>query len=167
MWGFGSIGQETARLFKAFGANVTGVAQSAGERSGFPVIATEQIDEYLPTTDILVMVLPTSDSTFKALDAHKLQLLPKRAYLVNVGRGTTVDEDALVVALNSGSIAGAALDVTATEPLPSDSPLWDAKNIVITPHAAGGRPVNPEELIAHNIRAFRTGAAASEYRNRF
>ena len=65
--------------------NVTGVAQSAGERSGFPVIATEQIDEYLPTTDILVMVLPTSDSTFKALDAHKLQLLPKRAYLVNVG----------------------------------------------------------------------------------
>ena len=167
VWGFGSIGQETARLFKAFGANVTGVAQSAGERSGFPVIATEQIDEYLPTTDILVMVLPTSDSTFKALDAHKLQLLPKRAYLVNVGRGTTVDEDALVAALNSGSIAGAALDVTATEPLPSDSPLWDAKNIVITPHAAGGRPVNPEELIAHNIRAFRTGAAASEYRNRF
>ena len=86
------------------------------------MIATEQIDEYLPTTDILVMVLPTSDSTFKALDAHKLQLLPKRAYLVNVGRGTTVDEDALVAALNSGSIAGAALDVTATEPLPSDSP---------------------------------------------
>ena len=69
--------------------------------------------------------------------------------------------------LNTGSIAGAALDVTATEPLPSDSPLWDAKNIVITPHAAGGRPVNPEELIAHNIRAFRTGAAESEYRNRF
>ncbi|MFC2536689.1 MAG: NAD(P)-dependent oxidoreductase, partial [Rothia dentocariosa] len=66
VWGFGSIGQETARLFKAFGANVTGVAQSAGERSGFPVIATEQLDEYLPTTDILVMVLPTSDSTFKA-----------------------------------------------------------------------------------------------------
>ena len=93
--------------------------------------------------------------------------LPKRAYLINVGRGTTVDEDALIAALNSGSIAGAALDVTATEPLPSDSPLWDAKNIVITPHAAGGRPVNPEELIAHNIRAFRTGAAASEYRNRF
>ena len=58
VWGFGSIGQETARLFKVFGANVTGVAQSAGERSGFPVIATEQIDEYLPTTDILVMVLP-------------------------------------------------------------------------------------------------------------
>ena len=75
--------------------------------------------------------------------------------------------DANVLVWGFGSIAGAALDVTATEPLPSDSPLWDAKNIVITPHAAGGRPVNPEELIAHNIRAFRTGAAASEYRNRF
>ncbi len=87
------------------------------------MIATEQIDEYLPTTDILVMVLPTSDSTFKALDAHKLQLLPKRAYLVNVGRGTTVDEDALVAALNSGSIAGAALDVTATEPLLRFAPV--------------------------------------------
>lgn len=167
VWGFGSIGQETARLFKAFGAHVTGVAQSAGERGGFSVITTEQIDEYLPMTDILVLVLPTSDSTFKVLDAHKLQLLPKRAYLVNVGRGTTVDESALVDALNSGSIAGAALDVTAVEPLPADSPLWDAKNIVITPHAAGGRPVNPEELIAHNIRAFRAGAAEGEYRNRF
>ncbi len=87
------------------------------------MIATEQIDEYLPTTDILVMVLPTSDSTFKALDAHKLQLLPKRAYLINVGRGTTVDEDALVAALNSGSIAGAALDVTAIEPLLRFAPV--------------------------------------------
>ena len=167
IWGFGSIGRETARLFSAFGAKVTGVARSAGERYGFPVIATEQIDEYLPSTDILVMILPDSPETKQALNAQKLSLLPARAYLVNVGRGSTVDEDALVTALNSGALAGAALDVASVEPLPASSILWDAKNIVITPHAAGGRPVNPEELIAHNLRALRTGAAPSEYRNRF
>lgn len=167
IWGFGSIGQETARLFKALGAQVTGVARTAGQRNGFEVITTEQVDEYLPATDVLVMVLPTSDETFHALDEHRLSLLPSRAYVVNVGRGTTVDEGALIAALNEGRIAGAALDVVHTEPLPASSPLWDARNIVITPHAAGGRPVNPEELIAHNVRAFRAGAPASKYRNRF
>lgn len=167
IWGFGSIGQETARLFKAFGAKVTGVARSAGVRNGFEVVAAEQLEQYLPETDVLVMVLPDSPETKHALDAHKLSLLPARAYLVNVGRGSTVDEDALVTALNEGRLAGAALDVVSVEPLPESSPLWDAQNIVLTPHAAGGRPVNPEELIAHNLCAFRAGAEASEYRNRF
>ncbi|QRZ61412.1 NAD(P)-dependent oxidoreductase [Rothia sp. ZJ932] len=162
IWGFGSIGQATARLFDAFGAKVTGVARSAGERAGFPVVATEDIDPLLEKTDILVMILPTSDETTNALDSCKLEKLPKRSYLINVGRGTTVDEEALIAALNTGEIAGAAVDVVVEEPLPADSPLWGAKNLIITPHSAGGRPVNPEELIAHNLQALRDAEAGQE-----
>ncbi|MBM7052156.1 NAD(P)-dependent oxidoreductase [Rothia sp. ZJ1223] len=162
IWGFGSIGQATARLFDAFGAKVTGVARSAGERAGFPVVATEDIDPLLEKTDILVMILPTSDETTNALDSCKLEKLPKRSYLINVGRGTTVDEEALIAALNTGEIAGAAVDVVVEEPLPADSPLWGAKNLIITPHSAGGRPVNPEDLIAHNLQALRDAEAGQE-----
>ena len=76
---------------------------------------------------------------------------------MNVGRGSTVDEDALVAALRDGELAGAALDVTSTEPLPVDSPLWDLPNVIITPHAAGGRPLGAAALIAANALALRRG----------
>lgn len=169
IWGFGSIGQATARLFKAFGANVTGVARSAGERAGFPVITEDQLNEQLEKTDVLVMILPSSDETEKALNAERLSHLQKRSYVINVGRGITVDEDALLEALNSEQIAGAGLDVTAVEPYPADGPLWEAKNILITPHAAGGRPVDPESLIAQNLQALRDEEAGQEadWRNKF
>lgn len=168
IWGFGSIGKETARLFDAFGAQVTGVARSAGERDGFPVVTEEQMGEVLPETDVLVMILPTSDETKNALNANVLEQLPAHAYVVNVGRGTTVNESDLIQALNSGKIAGAALDVASEEPLPADNPLWEAKNVVITPHAAGGRPVNSEELISHNVEALRADLSGGhgEYRNK-
>lgn len=168
IWGFGSIGQAAARLFAAFGAQVTGIARSAGERAGFPVLAESDLDKVLPETDLLVMILPQSEQTYQALGAHQLELLPSHAYLVNVGRGSTVDEAALAEALRQGSIAGAALDVTATEPLPADDPLWEAPNLVITPHAAGGRPVNPEALIAQNLQALRDERAGrpANWRNR-
>lgn len=168
IWGFGSIGQETARLFKAFGSKVTGIARHAGERNGFPVITEDQMGEYLPETDVLVMILPNSDSTAEVLNAEVLQQLPSRAYVINVGRGSTVNEADLMEALNTDGIAGAALDVVSEEPLPSDNPLWGTKNLVITPHAAGGRPVNPEELIAHNLEALRQDITgdSGEYRNK-
>lgn len=168
IWGFGSIGTTAARLFEAFGAQVTGVATTAGEREGFRVIATEDIETILPETDILVMILPNSESTQNALDAARLAKLPSRAYVINVGRGPTVNETDLVAALNEGSIAGAALDVAVTEPLPADDPLWSAKNIVITPHSAGGRPVNPEALIKQNLQAVRDARAGApaNWRNR-
>ncbi|MDO4898703.1 MAG: NAD(P)-dependent oxidoreductase [Rothia sp. (in: high G+C Gram-positive bacteria)] len=168
IWGFGSIGQATARLFEAFGAKVTGVAQSAGERAGFKVIATEDIDQILPETDILVMILPNSESTQNALDAARLAKLPNRAYVINVGRGPTVNEADLVAALNTGQIAGAGIDVAVTEPLPASSDLWAAQNIVITPHSAGGRPVDPEALIAQNLQALRDTRAGqpAHWRNK-
>ena len=158
IWGFGAIGQTLAPLLRDLGARVRGVARSAGERSGFAVVAEDDLDRELRQTDVLVMILPATPATTRALDAGRLAALPAHAYVVNVGRGSTVDEPALVAALAEGRIAGAALDVTDVEPLPPDSPLWDAPNLVLTPHAAGGRPVGADDLIAANLEALLAGA---------
>ncbi|PFG39992.1 phosphoglycerate dehydrogenase-like enzyme [Georgenia soli] len=157
VWGFGNIGRTLAPLLRGLGAEVRGVARSAGPRDGFDVIAEDDLTAELARTDVLVMILPATPQTERALDADRLAALPRHAYVVNVGRGTTVDEDALAEALRAGAIAGAAVDVTAVEPLPADSPLWDLPNLVITPHAAGGRPVGADELIAANLAALRAG----------
>lgn len=168
VWGFGSIGSTLAPLLTALGAQVTGIARSAGERHGYPVVATEDKAEVLAQSDVLVMILPSGEATEKALDAKALAALPDSAYVVNVGRGSTVDEPALVSALEEGRIAGAAIDVARQEPLPAEDPLWDAPHLVITPHAAGGRPVDPEPLLAQNLEALRTELAGGtgEFRNR-
>jgi phosphoglycerate dehydrogenase-like enzyme len=157
VWGFGNIGQNLAPLLQALGAQVTGVGRSAGERAGFPVVAQDQLEAELGQTDVLVMILPATEATTHALDAARLAALPRHAFVVNVGRGTTVDEPALLAALTERRIAGAALDVTEVEPLPADSPLWDAPNLLLTPHAAGGRPVGGEELVGTNLAALLAG----------
>jgi phosphoglycerate dehydrogenase-like enzyme len=157
VWGFGNIGQNLAPLLEALGAQVRGVGRSAGERAGFPVVAEDELDAELRQTDVLVMILPATEATTHALDAARLTALPRHAFVVNVGRGTTVDEPALVAALTERGIAGAALDVTEVEPLPADSPLWDAPNLLLTPHAAGGRPVGSDELVAANLEALLAG----------
>ncbi|SDY76092.1 Phosphoglycerate dehydrogenase [Geodermatophilus africanus] len=157
VWGFGNIGQHLAPLLRALGAQVRGVGRSAGERAGFPVVAEDELDAELRRTDVLVMILPATEATTHALDPARLGALPRHAFVVNVGRGTTVDEPALVAALAEGRIAGAALDVTEVEPLPADSPLWDAPNLLLTPHAAGGRPVGSDELVAANLAALLAG----------
>ena len=153
VWGFGAIGVATARLLTAFGASVRGVARSAGQRAGFEVIAVEDVESALPWTDLLVMVLPSTPQTAGALSAERLALLPRRAVVVNVGRGATVDQAALEAALRSGAISAAGLDVTDPEPLPADSTLWDAPNLLLTPHAAGGRVVGAVERIIANAAA--------------
>jgi phosphoglycerate dehydrogenase-like enzyme len=157
VWGFGQIGQNLAGLLRGLGAHVRGVARTAGDRAGFPVVAESDLEAELAATDVLVMILPADAATEGALDAARLAALPDHAYVVNVGRGTTVDEDALHAALTAGTIAGAALDVTAVEPLPAGSPLWEAPNLVLTPHAAGGRPVDADTLIAENVAALAAG----------
>ncbi|SET11703.1 phosphoglycerate dehydrogenase [Geodermatophilus poikilotrophus] len=157
VWGFGNIGQNLAPLLQALGAQVRGVGRSAGERAGFPVVAEDRLAAELEHADVLVMILPATEATTHALDAGRLAALPRHAFVVNVGRGSTVDEPALVAALTDGGIAGAALDVTEVEPLPADSPLWDAPNLLITPHAAGGRPVGADELVATNLAALLAG----------
>jgi len=157
IWGFGAIAECLAPLLTALGARVTGVARTAGARAGYPVVATESLPEVLPDTDVLVMILPNAPDTLGALNAELLALLPRRAWLVNVGRGATVDEEALVETLRAGAIAGAGLDVFRTEPLPADSPLWDLPNVIITPHTAGGRPRNAAALLSANLAAFLAG----------
>ncbi|MEX5297488.1 NAD(P)-dependent oxidoreductase [Kocuria sp. CPCC 205292] len=157
IWGFGAIGQHLADLCTALGSQVTGVARSSGERGGHPVITPEQLPEHLPGTDVLVLVLPHAPATERALDREMLDALPSHALVVNVGRGSTVDEDALVEALSTGSIAGAAIDVAAQEPLPADSPLWSAPNLTITPHMAGGRPIGAADLLRENLEALTQG----------
>ncbi len=160
IWGFGSIAQTLAPYLRAMGAEVRGVARSAGPRAGFPV--GDDIDAELPDADVLVMLVPALPETDRALDARRLARLPDHAWVVNVGRGATVDEDALVAALRDGTIGGAALDVTRVEPLPPESPLWDAPNLIISPHAAGGRPVGAEELVSANLAAFVAGQPLRE-----
>jgi phosphoglycerate dehydrogenase-like enzyme len=157
IWGFGSIGQTVAPLLSALGAEVTGVARAEGERAGFPVVPAERLPALLPDTDVLVMILPATDETEKALDARMLALLPARAWVVNVGRGATVDEQALAESLRAGKLGGAALDVFRTEPLPADSPLWDLPNVIISPHAAGGRPREAAALVEENLAAYLAG----------
>jgi phosphoglycerate dehydrogenase-like enzyme len=158
VWGFGGIARTLAPHLAALGAHVTGIARTAGERHGFPVVTAADLPALLPATDVLVMILPATGATEKALDAGVLALLPPHAWLINVGRGATVDEDALLAALRGGRLAGAALDVFDTEPLPPGSGLWDQPNVIITPHAAGGRPIGAADRITENLTAFRAGA---------
>ncbi|XXG98930.1 Mitochondrial outer membrane protein iml2 [Hypoxylon texense] len=157
VWGYGNIARTLAPHLAAWGAAVRGVARTPGVRGGVQVFADDSLPDLLPQTDALVMILPGSESTKDALNAERLKLLPKHAWIVNVGRGTSVDEDALVDALEKGEIGGAALDVFKTEPLPESSRLWTAPNLLVSPHAAGGRPQDAEELIAYNLRRFLAG----------
>lgn len=157
IWGFGSIAATLAPMLKALGARVTGVATRAGTRAGYPVVTDAELDELLPKTDALVMILPASPATAGVLDARRLAQLPHYAWVVNVGRGDCVNEADLVRALERQEIGGAALDVFAEEPLPADSPLWGFKNVIISPHAAGGRPIGGEGLVRENVRRLLAG----------
>lgn len=154
IWGFGSIAARLAPLLTVLGAQVIGVASRAGQRAGYPVITPEEAAQALPGTDVLIGILPATPTTRRALDADVFARLPEHAWVVNVGRGATLDERALLAAVRAGGIAGAALDVFEVEPLPAGSPLWDEPRILITPHAAGGRPVGADTLLADNIGAF-------------
>jgi len=138
--GTGDIGTTFAERVRSFHpAQIIGVNRSGRKPSeDFDHILTQdRLSNILPETDLLVMSLPETKETIGILDAEKLALLPKTAYIVNVGRGTSIDEAALVRALNNHELAGAALDVMCTEPLPADDPLRSADNILLTPHIAG------------------------------
>ena len=138
--GTGDIGSNYARRVRGFEpACLTGVSRSG--RSGEPafdrVVAVKELDSVLPETDLLVMCLPGTPETEGILSRERIGLLPENACVINVGRGSAIDEEALVEALNSERLGGAALDVMRNEPLPEDDPLWTAKNVIITPHNSG------------------------------
>jgi phosphoglycerate dehydrogenase-like enzyme len=152
--GLGPIGREIARVLRAFGARVIGVT-----RRGLPdavtdeVMASSALHGALPRADAIVIAAPLDDSTRHLIDARALAACKKTAVLVNVARGGIVEPRALEVALRSGAIAGAGLDVTDPEPLPPNDPLWDAPNLIITPHCAGASGQASGERLADLVCA--------------
>ena len=138
--GAGDIGQCYARRIRPFEPAIITAVNRSGRTDADcfdEVYPQSALKEILPRTDILVMSLPSTPETIRILNKELIGLLPEDAYVVNVGRGTAIDEPALIEALNAGRLAGAALDVMHEEPLPADDPLWEAKNILLTPHIAG------------------------------
>jgi len=137
--GAGNIGAKFAQKACALGCRtVVGVSRSGQAREPFTsMYAIDQLDALLPQTDVLVMALPGTPATAGILSRERIALLPQDACVINVGRGSAIDQEALADALNAGHLGGAALDVMAPEPLPAGDPLWDARNVLITPHVSG------------------------------
>lgn len=136
--GAGGIGRTTARRARAVGMRTTVVARTARPDDEFgQVLGTADLDGALPQADALVLAAPLTAETRGLLDAGRLGRLRPDALLVNVGRGELVDEEALVEALRTRRLGGAALDVFTEEPLPPDSPLWDMPNVIVSPHMSG------------------------------
>lgn len=158
--GIGSIGEEYARKVVALGARVVGVKQNLESYAGCADIVTgpDRLDHVLSQADVAVSFLPGSPSTRGLMGRGQFAALG--GWFVNVGRGDTVDQDALVEALLSGGLEGAALDVTDPEPLSDDSPLWDMEGVIITPHMAWMTPhLTPRlvDVIHRNLDARRDG----------
>ena len=163
--GTGDIGTAFARRVKALGAaSVTGVRRSAApaDPAFDRVLTVDRLAEALPDTDLLVCALPHTAETAGLLSREMLSLLPPRAIVVNVGRGTLIDQEALAEALRQGRLAGAALDVMAPEPLPEDHFLWDVPNLIITPHVSGNMSLLKTcdldvELFCADLKRFAAG----------
>ena len=160
--GLGGIGKAVASRMKFLGAKVTGLrrnasATTAGEWTVTPVT---RLHELLPGADVVVVAAPHTRLTRGIIAREELALMSRDAVLVNVSRGQLIDEQALIDALRTGSIAGAALDVFVDEPLPPESPFWALPNVIITPHTSGLRPDHwaaATDLFAENIRRFDAG----------
>jgi len=137
--GYGSIGRELARRARAFDMRVWGVTRSGkGDATqAEKILPVAQLEDALPHADYVVLAAPDTGETQHLIGASHIAKMKRGARLINVGRGSLLDEAALIRALESGALSGAALDVTATEPLPPDSPLWKAPNLFITPHTSG------------------------------
>jgi phosphoglycerate dehydrogenase-like enzyme len=158
--GFGAIGRRLAELLAPFRLEVIAVRRRPRGDEPIKVHPIEDLDRLLPLADHIANVLPASASTERLLTAERFALCKFGARFYNVGRGTTLDQDALIANLESGRLGGAYLDVTDPEPLPPDHPLWTAPNCYITPHTAGGHTGEDEHVVRHflkNLRRFEEG----------
>lgn len=160
--GMGNIGKEIARVAKAFDMRVVGIKRSiAPVEYVDEVLPPEQLDQVLSQSDFAVMLLPINEATRNFMTAEQFRAMKKGSVFINVGRGQTVDEEALIAALRSGHLRGAALDTFQQEPFPADSPLWDMPNVIVTPHLAADTPMYMTRafgLIVKNIPLFREEA---------
>jgi len=152
--GLGSIGQQVARLAKAFGMRVIATRRSSKEgaraRNVDIMLPPVRLVELLGQSDFVVLSVPFTSETNMLIGEAELRSMKPTARLINVARGGIVDEQALVKALEEGWIAGAGLDVFATEPLPPDSPLWTLPNVILSPHVSGTR----EDYVLAATRVF-------------
>ena len=136
--GYGSIGEELAKRAKAFGMRVKGITRSGKGDTSFveKILPARQLHEALSEADYVVIAAPETAETKHLIGAAEISRMKRGAHLINVGRGSLLDEAALIAALENGHLAGAAIDVTGIEPLPENSPLWKAPNLFITPHTS-------------------------------
>lgn len=165
--GLGHLGRGVARRLSALGARVLGVNRTARDVPGAEHVAPlNQLPELARGADAVVVTLPASPATAGLVDARVLARLRPGATVVNIGRGTVVEEEDLVAALRTGQVGFAALDVMATEPLPETSPLWELPNVLLSPHTAALSPQEDRriaELVLDNARRLLDGR---ELRNR-
>ena len=155
--GMGPIGAEIARLGVALNMQVEGIRRSPKGNEPCPTFSFDHLSDVLGRADWVALALPLTPDTQNLFDQQQFAHMKPGAHFINVGRGELVDETALIQALNSQHLAGAALDVFATEPLPEDSPLWSMKNVLITPHSSGATTqsgLRAEEIFVRNFALF-------------
>lgn len=159
--GAGAIGHQIAWRAAALGMRVRGLQRSPAPQEHYEhVYGPDGLGELLEASDVLVIACPLTDETRGLIGAAELARLPEGAFLINIARGPIVRTDALVAALASGHLAGAALDALDVEPLPASDPLWSAPNLVITPHTSFKSPRNLERVVVEfeeNLQRFTTG----------
>ena len=161
--GLGSLGTEFAWRMKALGSRVIGVRRAGTDKPDFveELHLSDQIDRLLPQADFLAVFLPSTRETQQLMDRRRLSLMKDDAYILNGGRGSAIDQDALCDLMEGGKFAGAGLDVTVPEPLPSSHRLWKTPRVLITPHIAGISLAvtldNVVKIAARNISAYLSG----------
>lgn len=160
--GMGNIGRAIAQRAKGFDMEVIGVdlfAPATPEPS-LPIYPLDNLDEYLPNVDVIVVAVPYTDDTNDLISADRINGLKNDAVVIGISRGRIINEEALAARLTAGTLLGAGLDVYAQEPLPLDSPLFDVPNLVMTPHCAPNSPLTRDreyEITYDNIRRFIDG----------
>lgn len=162
--GLGAIGREIARLSKAFGMRVLATRRSAKKTGRARYVDTlyppGQLKQLIAESDFVVVATPLTLETRGLIGEEELRSMKATAYIINIGRGSIIDEEALIKALDGKWIAGAGLDVTATEPLPPDSRLWDFDNVILSPHISGGMQDYIKKatgLFCENLRHYLNG----------
>ena len=160
--GMGGIGSEIARRARGFDMHVLATVRTPRPAPDYvdELGGAADLDRFLAAADVVAVALPLTDETRGLFDAERFARTKRGAYFVNIGRGPIVETDALLEALRSGQLAGAALDVTDPEPLPADHPLWREENVIITPHVSSRSELTLDrrwEVFRENMRRFAAG----------
>lgn len=149
MLGFGAIARRLAQLLQPLDMQISALRRHSSQEPDVTIVSQDDLPKVLIEADHIVDILPENDSTKHFVDGAFLQKIKPGAVFYNIGRGTTVDQAALIAALRKGNLAAAYLDVTTPEPLPPDNPLWDTPHCYITPHSAGGHHDEFDRLVLH------------------